>query len=309
MKNLSSALTTGDRKVVKTLVGIIAVCGMLATLTACSKDDVPESGGGVSIYVNTDSIEDHKTITFSCQSFTIMQMARTRATMSEVSMTDLWLFDYVGGTLQQTIHQTATDTNFGTPSVHADYGEHTFYFVASRGDTPSIDGSVISWLKPSDTFWGSLSLNIQPSSATNNPVTLHRVTTRLRITVTDEVPDGLAKLCITPARWYYGLNILTGEATDERDTERSVSVPASYIGTTGQLTMSVFGMSPDAEWQTSVVVAAKTASDAVINSITLADVPLKRNRITAYSGSLFAASRSIAISLTDDWSDDYTATW
>ena len=307
MKNFKNALTTG-RNVVKTLAAVVAV-SCITALTACSKDDAPESGGGVSIYVNTDSIEDHKTITFSCQSFTITQMARTRATMSEVSMTDLWLFDYVGGTLQQTIHQTVTDTNFGTPSVHADYGEHTFYFVASRGDTPSIDGSVISWLKPSDTFWGLLSLNVQPSSATNNPVTLHRVATRLRVTVTDEVPDGLAKLCITPARWYYGLNILTGEATDERDTERSVNVPASYIGTTGQLTMSVFGMSPDAEWQTSVVVAAKTASDAVINSITLADVPLKRNRITAYSGTLFAASRSIAISLTDDWSDDYTATW
>lgn len=308
MKNLSSALTTG-RNVVKTLAAVVAASCILAALTACTKDDVPESGGGVSIYVNTDSIEDHKTITFSCQSFIITQMARTRATMSEVSMTDLWLFDYVGGTLQQTIHQTATDTNFGTPSIDADYGEHTFYFVASRGDTPSIDGSIISWLKPSDTFWGSLSLNVQPSSATNNPVTLHRVATRLRITVTDEVPDGLAKLCITPARWYYGLNILTGEATDERDTERIVSVPASYIGTTGQLTMSVFGMSPDAEWQTSVTLAAKTASDAVINSITLADVPLKRNRITAYSGTLFVASRSIAISLTDDWSDDYTATW
>ena len=311
MKNLSNALTTGDRKVVKIIVGIIAVCGMLAAMTACTKDE-PEptaKDGRIDIYVNTDSIEDHKTITFSCQNFTMSAMARTRATMSEVNMTDLWLFDYVGGVLQQTIHQTATDANFGTPAIDADYGEHTFYFVASRGDTPSIDGSVISWLKPSDTFWGSLSLNVQPSSATNNPVTLHRVATRLRITVTDEVPDGLAKLCITPARWYYGLNILTGEATDERDTERSVNVPASYIGTTGQLMMSVFGMSPDAEWQTSVVVAAKTASDAVINSITLADVPLKRNRITTYSGTLFAASRSIAISLTDDWSDDYTATW
>ena len=307
MRNLSSALTTG-RNVVKILAAVVAALCITA-LTACSKDDVPDGGGSVSIYVNTDSIEDHKTITFSIQNFTMSAMARTRATMSEVGMTDLWVFDYVGGTLLQTIHQTATDANFGTPAIDADYGEHTFYFVASRGDTPSIDGSVISWLKPSDTFWGSLSLNVQPSSATNNPVTLHRVATRLRITVTDEVPEGLAKLCITPARWYYGLNILTGEATDERDTERSVNVPASYIGTTGQLTMSVFGMSPDAEWQTSVTVAAKTASDAVINSITLADVPLKRNRITAYSGTLFAASRSIAISLTDEWSDDYTATW
>ena len=313
MKNFKNALTTGDRKVVRILVGIIAVSAILAALTACTKDDAPDGGASVSIYVNGDSLKDHRTITFACHDISIVAMggdnAATRATMSEVSMTDLWLFDYIGDELKQTIHQTATDANFGTPAINASYGDHTIYFVASRGDSPVIDGTTISWTKPSDTFWGSLSLNVQPSSATNNPVTLHRVATRLRITVTDEVPDGLAKLCITPARWYYGLNILTGEATDERDTERSVNVPASYIATTGQLMMSVFGMSPDAEWQTSVVVAAKTASDAVINSITLADVPLKRNRITAYSGTLFAASRSIAISLTDDWSDDYTATW
>ena len=296
-------------------VAILGAAGrmgrMLAALTACTKDE-PEptaKDGHIDIYVNTDSIEDYKTISFSCQNFTMSAMARTRATMSEVGMTDLWLFDYVSGTLQQTIHQTSTDTDFGNPSIDADYGEHTFYFVASRGDTPSIDGSVISWLKPSDTFWGSLSLNVQPSSATNNPVTLHRVATRLRITITDEVPDGLAKLCITPATWYYGLNVLTGEATDTRTTERTVSVPASYIGTTGQLTMSVYCMSPASEWQTSVVLSAKTASDAVINSITLADVPFQRNRITAYSGTLFAASRSVTVSLTDEWSDEYSATW
>lgn len=309
MKNFIKAMTTGDKKVVRVIIGIIAASMILAVLTACSKEE-QEPAGGVRIYVDADSLKDHRVITFTCQNITVSQSDfSTRATMSEVNMTDLWLFDYVGDELQQTIHQTASDADFGNPSVHADYGEHTFYFVASRGDTPSIDGNVIFWQKPSDTFWGSLSLNVQPSSAANNPVTLHRVATRLRITITDEVPDGLAKLCITPARWYYGLNILTGEATDERGTERTASVPASYIGTTGQLLMSIYGMSPASEWQTSVVVAAKTASDAVINSITLSDVPLLRNRITSYSGTLFAASRSISVTLTDEWSDEYTATW
>ena len=129
MKNFKNALTTGDRKVVRILVGIIAVSAILAALTACTKDDAPDGGARVSIYVNGDSLKDHRTITFACHDISIVAMgadnAATRATMSEVSMTDLWLFDYIGDELQQTVHQTATDANFGTPAINASYGDHT----------------------------------------------------------------------------------------------------------------------------------------------------------------------------------------
>ena len=143
MRNLSSALTTGDRKVVRILVGIIAVSAILAALTACSKDDAPNGGAHVSIMINGDSLKDHRTITFACHDISIVAMgadnaSTTRATMSEVSMTDLWLFDYIGDELQQTIHQTATDANFGTPAINASYG-----------DTPSISSPRVVIVPPS----------------------------------------------------------------------------------------------------------------------------------------------------------------
>jgi hypothetical protein len=42
-------------------------------------------------------------------------------------MTDLWLFDYVDGTLVQTVHQVSTDADFGTPAPTLAYGEHRIY--------------------------------------------------------------------------------------------------------------------------------------------------------------------------------------
>lgn len=314
MKNFKNALTTGDRKVVRILVGIIAVSAILAALTACTKDDAPDGGARVSIYVNGDSLKDHRTITFACHDISIVAMgadnaSTTRATMSEVSMTDLWLFDYIGDELQQTIHQTATDANFGTPAINASYGDHTIYFVASRGDSPVIDGTTISWTKPSDTFWASRSITIAPATATNQSVSLQRVATRLRLTVTDEIPATLAQICITPSHWYYGIDYLTGEATDDRQAERTINVPASYIGTTGQLYANFYSMSPSSAWQTDITMKAKDGDGGLISQIGIADVPLERNRVTNYSGTLFNANRTVAISADSDWGEDISGTW
>ena len=314
MKNFKNALTTGDRKVVRILVGIIAVSAILAVLTACTKDDAPDGGARVSIYVNGDSLKDHRTITFACHDISIVAMgadnaSTTRATMSEVSMTDLWLFDYIGDELQQTIHQTATDANFGTPAINASYGDHTIYFVASRGDSPTIDGSVISWTKPSDTFWASRSITIAPSTSASQTVSLQRVATRLRLTVTDEIPATLSQLCVTPSHWYYGFNYLTGEAVDDRQTERTVNVPASYIGTTGQLYANFFSLSPSTAWQTDITLKAKDGDGGVISQIGIADVPLERNRVTNYSGPLFSASRTSSVTADGEWGEEINGTW
>ena len=131
----------------------------------------------------------------------------------------------------------------------------------------------------------------------------------LRITVTDEVPAELSKLCITPETWYYGLDFTTGEPCDTRNQERSVSVPSSYVGTSGTLMMSIFGFSGTAEWNTGVVVTARNSSNASIGSVTLADVPFTRNRVTSYSGGLFQTGRSMTVEVDDAWADDYEATW
>lgn len=314
MKNFKNALTTGDRKVVRILVGIIAVSAILAALTACTKDDAPDGGARVSIYVNGDSLKDHRTITFACHDISIVAIgadnaSSTRATMSEVSMTDLWLFDYIGDELQQTIHQTATDANFGTPAINASYGDHTIYFVASRGDSPVIDATTISWTKPSDTFWASRSITIAPSTSASQTVSLQRVATRLRLTVTDEIPATLAQICITPSHWYYGIDYLTGEATDDRQTERTINVPASYIGTTGQLYANFYSMSPSSAWQTDITMKAKDGDGGVISQIGIADVPLERNRVTNYSGPLFSASRTSSVTADGEWGEDITGTW
>ena len=148
-----------------------------------------------------------------------------------------------------------------------------------------------------------------PSTSSNQSVTLQRVAARLRITITDEIPTGLAVLSVTPSHWYYGLDITTGEATDDRQTARTVNVPASYIGTTGQLIASFFTISPSTTWSTDVSLQALKSDDTPMASISVSDVPMQRNHITDYSGTLFGAGRAISIDADDAWGKDITGSW
>ena len=280
-----------------------------AILPSCTKNDEPEAvAPTLEINLPSDSIATHATVTFAFGGDVSIR-PMTRASLTELNLTDVWVFDYVGGQLQATTHQTASDADFGAPTITAEYGDHTFYFVASRGDNPTSDGTTITWAKPSDTFWSSLTITVAPSTSASQSVTLHRVAARLRVTITDKIPTGLATLSVTPSHWYYGLNILNGEATDDRQTARTVSVPSSYIGTTGQLIASFFTISPSTAWTTDVSLQALKADNTPMASISVADVAMQRNHITVYSGTLFGAGRAISIDADDSWGDDIQGSW
>lgn len=282
-------------------------------LPSCTKDEPADKKVSpvVNIYIPTDTIEHHATVTFGCNYWSVSHTAMTRATLQSLNLTDLWVFDLMDGQSSPTllIHQTNEDADFGMPTVTAEYGMHTFYFVASRGESPTVSNTTVSWSKPSDTFWQSLCLTIAPSTTTTHAVSLDRVVSRLRITVTDEVPEGLSVLSITPSHWYYGLDYTTGESCDDRQTARSVNVPASYVGTSGQLVASFFCLSSPDEWLTDITLKATDSDNSTLSQISISDVPMQRNHITAFSGTLFGAGRAISVSADDEWGSDIIGTW
>lgn len=226
-------------------------------------------------------------------------------------MTDLWVFDYVNGNCVQSLHQVAEDEDFGRPTMSLSYGTHHVYFVASRGAEPAIDMDthIITWTTVRDTFWKDYEVEVVQTSNGNRAVTLDRVVTKLRVAPTDKVPASIASLSVTPDTWYYGLDFVAGTPTNGQKKEISVNVPDSYIGTTGELSLSVFGMNGADEWTTDVAVQAKDGTGAVIGSASITSAPFKANRSTEYSGELFGKSGSTTVSLNAVWSDPVIGTW
>lgn len=236
--------------------------------------------------------------------------AMTRSSLTELNLTDLWCFDYMGGELKNTIHQVSTDQGFGSLAMSLDYGEHIFYFVASRGIDPVVDtdAKTITWDSVRDTFHASLTLNVQPTSSSSQSVSLARVVGRLRISATDVVPANAAKFTVTPSTWYHGLNYETGAAISSSSTPISVNIPASYIGTT-DLMMSAYTFSGSSPWQTDVTVSLLASDESVIGSVTLPNVSIQRNHITVCSGGIVGAGRTLTIGSEDEWVEDSPVNW
>ena len=276
---------------------VLLMAVAVAMLTGCSKDVTEEIAGA-------------KKVCFDVQgNWNSPVFTRGSLSADGKEMTDLWLFDYVDGVLVQTLHQVSTDADFGTPAPTLSYGEHRIYFVVSRGVSPVINGTVISWGSVRDTFWKSMAVSVGGASASAYSVALDRVVTKLKITATDAVPDGTATVVVLPGTWYAGIDYLTGQPADMRDNEEmSVAVPDSYVGTTG-LAVSFFGFSSAAEWTTPLTVSARDADNDIIGMVNVAAAPFMANRATEFSGSLFSTSGAFTITLNDEWDTPWTGSW
>ena len=270
----------------------------------------------VSIAVDTRDASQSKVFTFALKGDfdNAFYGGETRGYMQAngQDLTDLWVFDYVDGSCVQSLHQTPEDEYWGKPSLPLAYGSHHIYFVASRGADYTVDNEAgtITWGRVSDTFWTDYSVQVVSTSNGNRAVTLDRVATKLKITVTDEVPSGISSVAITPSVWYYGIDYITGEAVEaQSNISRTISVPSSYVGTSGTLSMIIFGISPSTEWSADVSIAAKDGENATIGQASIRESWFMRNRSTEYSGPLFGSNGTMVISVNDTWDDPATGTW
>ena len=235
----------------------------------------------------------------------------TRAALSAdgYDMSDLWIFDYVDGVCVQTLRKTSDDADMDSPSMSLEYGEHVLHFVASRGKNPTLSDGIIIWDTVSDTFLGSLSVTVGHATADSYAVTLDRMVAKLRVAITDQVPDNIASVTIQSAKWWKGVDYVSASASSESELGVSITVPSSYAGTTGSLVASVFGFSDATEWSTDVTVTAKDGDGNVLGKVTVQDVPLRRNRVTLMSGNLFNGGGTFDVSLNEGWDDPYNMEW
>ena len=280
----------------------VAVC---LTMTACEKAIMPESVEDDEPAISSDA--PTKKFTFTVKgdftSPTFSEGSRRAAYLGADgnSLTDLWVFDYVGDDLVQQVHQTAESDGWGEPTMPLTIGTHHVYFVASRGVGPVVDGQTITWSSVRDTFWKDYEVTVANTSNGNRAVTLDRVVSKLKVTINDVIPTGASTLSVTPATWYYGLNYRTGAACGvQNDAPISVSIPSSYIGTTG-LAVSFFTISQSAEWTTDVAVAIKDGNSAMLGSAAIDDAPMKSNRSAEYSGNMFSGSNTMTVALNATW--------
>lgn len=284
----------------KTMTFLLLAC----TLVACEKIELPEA---------KDEAKTKK-ITFNLKGdfgqAAFYTPTRGNLSDADAAMADLWLFDYMGDSCLHLLHFTPTDEQWGRPQLSLAYGSHSLYFVASCGITPQLNTTTntISWERPKDTFWKKYDINVGSTTNANRSVALDRVATRLRILINDTVPATCQTITINLSSWNREINYLTGNTTTARPHTTTIAVPTTYHHTAGQLALSVFGLSNTQEWTADITLVAHSAT-AIIGEATINNAPFKRNRVTEYTGNLFAHDNPLSISLNSDWEPTHTATW
>jgi hypothetical protein len=274
-----------------------------AMMAACSND-------------NDNSVlgDSFARITFNVTGdFTLTTHDLTRSlTADNKDMTDVWCLDYVDGVLQQQIHQTSDDDDFGTPTINLSMGTHHIYFIASRGTgaTLNTDAKTLTFTKVLDTFYKDYEITITAgTSSGSRNVALDRVVTKLKVTFSDAIPTGAATFNVTPASWYYGFNYKSGEPISATANQTiTLNIPDTEYGKTNVF-LSVYGFSSTTEWTTDIALNCKTSSDAVLGSATINDAPFVRNRASEYTGLLFTDNGGWSLSLNTDWSTSHTGSW
>ena len=296
------------KKIIST-AAVAALCFL-----SCSTD---EPTANLTARIKTDTTEmKHVTITFNCRGFDFSTepFAGTRALEADgKTMTDLWVLDYPNGQTAPTIqiHKTSSDEDFGSPTLNLAVGSHHVYFIASRGQDATIDtdAHTITFGKVRDTFYMDYEINVTATSNGSRSVTLERIVTKFTAIITDAIPEGAATFNMTPSQWYYGWDYVAGTPTTATTSQAiTINIPASEIGNTDE-SLNIFGFSSDTEWTTDIALDCKTSTGSILGTATIADVPLKQNRITTFSGPLFSANGLTTVSLSSDWETNYIGTW
>ena len=275
---------------------------MVALFAACSKNDAVLDGSPVKM-------------TFAISGdFTLTTHDFTRSlTADGKDMTDVWVLDYVDGTLVQQLHQSDnTAADFGTPTLNLSIGTHHIYFIASRclAATLNTDDHTLTFGTVRETFWKDYAITITSGTASGSrSVTLDRVVTKLKVVFSDAIPAGATTFNITPTTWYYGINYTTGEPISATPSQSiTVNIPSSEIGVVNEA-VSIFGFSSATEWTTNIAINCKSANNDVLGSATITSAPFVRNRVSEYTGPLFGDNGGMTLSLNATWDDSYTGTW
>lgn len=232
-----------------------------------------------------------------------MTRANQYMTADGVELAEMWVVDYKDGAIQQSLHQTASDADWGAPTMSLTLGTHHVLFLASRGTGAAYQDGVVTWSRMNDTFYTDYEVTVAKTSNGNRAVTLNRVATKFALVIEDAIPSGTTSVTFAPETWYSGWNMLTGEAVAADGYVARYDLPSSWWGGMGS-TLNMWGLSGADEWQTDVAIESR-AGETVNASAVIAGAPMKANRVTRYSGKLFSNDAASSVSLATEWLTAY----
>ena len=277
-----------------------AVMALLAI--SCSEEEKsnnPQVYAPVTVHVNDFSM--------SMEEFTT-RSEKSVADYSDVGAITLAFYNSEGAQQYMTTQlrsDAGTYTTFGNFSCELPVGNYTMV-VIGRG---YFDGDAFTLTSPTsagytserarETFVAKQDVTVTSSAPLALNVTLSRIVSYINIISTDGRATGVAKIRTTYAKGSKSFNPSTGFATDDAGFALT-NTPSAAIGSPINVGSFVF-LTTDEETM-NITIEVLDASNNVLFTKVVENVPLKRNRKTTLTGAMFTAPSSTAAFQVDtDW--------
>ena len=267
---------------------IIALSALMM-LTACSSDQ-EES------VLNGSPVENETEVTLTFSPYEMEAMTRAATSIADVvTHLDVWLYE--SGTEFASVHQTTADAAFGSITITLDKTKtYTLYAIGHKADGATLSDGVISFTDDKVTHAMYYSTTFSPSTTTSLSCLMNRIVADFRLDITDEIPTSAVKFRFTITDIYDRWNVSTG-GTHELDRTSVVA----YNGTSA--IFNVYAIVTDAQTTHDITVEALNADEAVIQTRTFADVPLRNGYKTNYRGTFFIDTPMTMSFTVNDWNE------
>lgn len=278
---------------------------MCLTFAACNNDN--------DVVVNNEALAP---VTVQVEGFAVSQedMPVTRATAvgsyTNVKALTLAFYKSDGTELYkhtQLREDASTYTTFGEFSCTLQMGSYTMVVIGYCGISPftltSATVATCTDTRLQDNFVVTQAVNINSSNAVNLTATLDRVVSRLGVVSTDSRAADAAKIRMSFSGGGRDFNPTTGLAT----TNTGFANTLTFVEAVGATVMSASYLFLASDEQTmNVTIETLDASDNVLFTKTVNDVPFKRNRTTILTGNVFTAGSNVSsITVNSDWLDSH----
>lgn len=207
----------------------------------------------------------------------------------------------------QVKNDTNTFTTFGEFSCNLPLGSYTMVVLCNAGNNAITLSSPTSATygenKVMETFATTQTVNITSNNAVNLSATLNRIISVVAVRSTDNRPNDVTQIRITYSGGDKSFNPTTGLAANNDGFEcvLGFSKPAGSQTNIG----SYLFLATD-EQNVDVLVEMLNSNGDVLYSRSAQNVPLKRNRITTLTGTLFNnTSVSSSFQVNEDWDTGY----
>ena len=223
----------------------------------------------------------------------------TAAVSDYCTRLDIWLSD---GTTTTAYSQVNEDAGFGSLNVELDKTKtYTLYAVAHKcTSSATLADGVISFPDDKVTHTMYATATFSPSTTTAVDLTMQRIVAQLRLETTDAVPTEAKKIRFTVSGVYNKWNVTSGPYNQ---LDRTSVVNITSTNNDGTATFVVYAIVTNSQTLHNVTIEALDANDAVLQSRTFTDVPLRAGYKTTYRGTFFIDTPVTAAFTCDDWNE------